>query len=309
MLSFPYHRMIFDLQRFSTHDGPGIRTVVFFKGCSLRCAWCANPESQSFEAEILHNSLRCIDCRACLAPAFGGLLQPVEGGGVRVERSRPASAGPVEACPSLALRLAGREMTPAEIVAEVLRDAPFFEKSGGGATLSGGEPLSSPRLALAVARSLLAAGLTVAIETCLAFGPEALEPFLGLPLLWLADLKQVDARRFAAGTGGELGPVLANLATLAASGAELELRIPVIPGFNADAASMDAILAFAAALPNPGGLPRRLDFLPYHELALGKYAMLDRDYPWPRSPGPERRDLERMGARARDLGFTTSTGG
>jgi pyruvate formate lyase activating enzyme len=301
--------MIFDLQRFSTHDGPGIRTVVFFKGCSLRCAWCANPESQDFAPEILHNSLRCIDCHACLDASFGGLLQPVEGGGVRVDRSRSASAGPVEACPSLALRLAGREMRAEEIVAEVLKDAPFFGKSGGGATLSGGEPLSSPRLALEVARSLLAAGVRVAIETCLAFGADALAPFLGLPLLWLADLKHVDARRFAAGTGGELGPVLANLATLAASGAELELRIPVVPGFNADDSSMGAILAFAAALPNPGGLPRRLDFLPYHELALGKYAMLDRDYPWPRSPGPDRRDLERWSARARDLGFTTSTGG
>lgn len=301
--------MIFDLQRFSTHDGPGIRTVVFFKGCTLRCAWCANPESQAFESEILHNSIHCIDCHACLDPSFGGLLLPVEGGGVRVDRSKPARAAPVEACPSLALRLAGREMTAAEIVAELMKDAAFFAKSGGGVTFSGGEPLASPKLALEVASLLIAAGITVAIETSLAVRAEVLGPFLALPILWLADLKHVDEKRFTEATGGQLVPLLANMRSLAASGADLELRIPVVPGFNADDASITAILDFAVSLPNPRGRPRRMDFLPYHELALGKYAMLDRVYAWTRSEAPAKRDVGRWEAQSQALGFITSTGG
>ena len=301
--------MVFDIQRFSTHDGPGIRTVVFFKGCTLRCAWCANPESQSFEAEILYNSHLCINCRACLDPAFDGALIAREGGGVHLDRRRKTGSGPVDACPSLALRRAGREMSAAAIVEEVLRDAAFFSKSGGGATLSGGEPLAHPGLALEVSRLLIENGVPVAIETCLAVGSEVLVPFLALPILWLADLKHVDPARFTAGTGGELGPVLANLGRLAASGAELVLRVPVVPLFNADDASMKALFEFAASLPWPDGTRRRLDLLPYHELALGKYAMLDRKYTWREGGVVEKRDHARWASLGASLGLDVSTGG
>ncbi len=200
-------------------------------------------------------------------------------------------------------------MTAAQVVAEVMKDKAFFLKSGGGATLSGGEPLASPTLALDVARLLLAAGLRVAVETCLAVVPETLIPFLRLPLLWLVDLKQVEQERFASGTGGKLGPVLSNLRSLAASGAELELRIPLIPGFNDDDVSMDAILGFAASLPNPAGSARHMDFLPYHELALGKYALLDREYSWTRGAEVSKREVSRWAAKATALGFMTTTGG
>jgi len=301
--------MIFDIQRFSTHDGPGIRTVVFFKGCTLRCAWCANPESQAFEAELLYNRHRCIDCHACLDPTFGAALSAAAGGGVQVDRGKRAIPGPAEACPSLALRLAGREMVAEDIVAEVLRDAAFFENSGGGATLSGGEPLAQGALALEVCRLLLAAGVPVAIETCLAIGAELLSPFLELPLLWLVDLKHVDAEVFKMGTGGELAPVLANLARIASSGADLVLRVPVVPGFNADDASMKAILGLAADLPVPVGTRRRLDLLAYHELALGKYAMLDRNYPWKEGAAVDRRDLLRWSELGSSLDLELSTGG
>ena len=140
--------------------------------------------------------------------------------------------------------------------------------------------MHTPAFARELAEILLGRGVPVAIETCLAVAPRALEPFLGLPILWLADLKHVDAARFREATGGSLAQVSANMTTLAASGADLELRVPLVPGFNADDASIEAMLAFAAALPNPKGTTRRIDFLPYHELALGKYAMLDRECTW-----------------------------
>ncbi len=303
--------IIFDIQRFSTHDGPGIRTVVFFKGCALRCAWCSNPEGQSYDPEILYNEHRCVGCHACLGPAFGGAMVAAEDGRLHANRAVRAAAAIADACPSLAIRVAGREMTAEEVSREVLKDARFFARSGGGVTLSGGEPLSRPAFVRELAQILIGQGVHVAIETCLAVAPRSLEPLLDLPILWLADLKHVDAARFREGTGGELAPVMANLVTLAASGAELELRIPLVPGFNADDASIEAMLTFAASLPNPRGAshPRRIDFLPYHELALGKYAMLDRECTWKGGHAVERRDVARWEAKAAALGFATSTGG
>ena len=301
--------VIFDIQRFSTHDGPGIRTVVFFKGCTLGCAWCSNPEGQSFEPEILYNVQRCVGCHACLDPAFGGAMMQREDGSVQANRAATATPGLAKVCPSLAIRIAGKKMTAEEVALEVMKDAPFFAKSGGGATFSGGEPLAHPAFAHELAEILAARGISVAIETCLAVAPGALKPLLGLPILWLADLKQVDADRFKEGTGGNLAQVTANMTTLAASGADLELRVPLVPGFNADDASIEAMLTFAAALPNPRGVTRRIDFLPYHELALGKYAMLDRECTWKGGHTVDRRDVARWEAKAAAFGFATSTGG
>jgi len=228
---------------------------------------------------------------------------------VGVNRTRKPAPGLAKACPSLAIRVAGTEMTPREVAREVLRDAPFFSKSGGGVTFSGGEPLAHPAFVRELAQILLDRGASVAVETCLAVAPGALESVLGLPILWLADIKHVDAARFKEATGGNLSQVLANLTTLAARGARLELRIPLIPGFNADDASMEGILALAAGLPNLSGETRRIDFLPYHELALGKYAMLDRQMAWKGGHDVARHDVARWAARAAALGFTASTGG
>ncbi len=230
-------------------------------------------------------------------------------GGVHASRAAKAQPGLAAVCPSLAIRIAGREMTAEEAAREVMKDAPFFAKSGGGATFSGGEPLAHAAFARELAEILLGRGVSVAIETCLAVAPRALEPFLSLPILWLADLKHVDAVRFREDTGGNLAQVSANMTTLAASGADLVLRVPLVPGFNADDASIDAMLAFAAALPNPKAAARRIDFLPYHELALGKYAMLDRECTWKGGHEIDRRDVARWGAKAAALGFATSTGG
>ncbi|HUI71412.1 MAG TPA: glycyl-radical enzyme activating protein [Spirochaetia bacterium] len=301
--------VIFDVQRFSTHDGPGIRTVVFFKGCPLRCAWCSNPESQSFQPEILYNRQRCVSCYACLDPGFGGAMVKQQNGSVKVNRAAKAVPGLAGVCPSLAIRIAGRELTAEETAREVMRDAPFFAKSAGGVTFSGGEPLSRPPFVRGLTERLVESGVGVAIETCLAVPPRALASLIDLPILWLADLKHVDPARFKQATGGELAQVNANMTTLAASGADLELRIPLVPGFNADDASIEAMLGFAAGLPNPKRAARRIDFLPYHELALGKYSMLDRECAWKSGHGVDRRDVVRWEAKAASLGFATSTGG
>ena len=267
--------IVFDIQRCSTHDGPGIRTAVFLKGCPLRCAWCQNPEGQSFRSELMHSPGRCIACDSCLAPSLGGVVCRDGSGARKVDREKAVPPEAALVCQSLALRVAGRTMSVGEVMTEVEQDEAFYAKSGGGLTISGGEPLAQPHFAVALAQAALARGISVAIETCLAASAEAVDGLAALPVLWLADLKHADPASFAEATGGSLVPIAANLELLVARGADIILRVPVIPGFNDDDKSMQAILGRAAAWATRS---RRLDLLPYHELAAGKYVALDRKY-------------------------------
>jgi len=301
--------MTFDIQRFSTHDGPGIRTVVFFKGCPLACAWCENPESQSFRPELLYTRTRCISCGTCVRTAGDGSLRMAPDGGILIDRSVEPAPALGTICPALALRVAGRESRVDEIMAEVLKDLNFFTKSGGGLTLSGGEPLAQPDLAMALFEAALALGIDIAIETCLSVRRSFVERAAALPLHWLTDLKHVDAKAFRAGTGGDVALALGNLKYLAGRGAELTIRVPVIPCFNDDETSMRGILGFAAGLPRPVSGQRRLDLLPYHDLAAGKYAALGRTYAYPPGLRVEDAHMTRYAELGRSLGLEISIGG
>jgi len=305
--------VFFDIQRFSTHDGAGIRSIVFFKGCPLRCAWCENPESQHAEPELLFDQKRCIDCGACLRPEAGGFMHRDDSGRIAARTHlAPGSvppAVPAELCPSLAIRVAGREASAQEIIDEVLKDEVFFRKSGGGVTFSGGEPLLQGALLEELVAAFTGRGIDCAVESCLAVSPAALEKLPAYPITWLADLKHTDAAPFREGTGGDLAPVLANLTRLAAGGAAVVLRVPVVPGFNDDEASLRRILEFAAALPHPAPGKPRLDLLPYHDLAAGKYAALGRPYPYPHGLSVSRPFLRRMAEAGRALGLDITIGG
>ncbi|MGO8695582.1 MAG: glycyl-radical enzyme activating protein [Rectinemataceae bacterium] len=304
--------MIFDIQRFSTHDGPGIRTVVFFKGCPLACAWCENPESQSFRPELLYTKAHCIGCESCLHAANGGAVMrgPPEGG-IAIDRRAEPPASLDSICPAKALRIAGREASVEEIMAEVRRDRDFFAKSGGGLTLSGGEPLAQIDLAEELVRAASSEGIDVAIETCLAVGRKVVERIFALPLRWLADLKHVDPAAFREGTGGDSEPILENIRFLAARGADLTLRVPMVPGFNDDERSMRRIFEFVAGLPLPvaSAAGRHLDLLPYHDLAAGKYLALGRGYPYPLGLRLEAGFAERSAELGRSFGLDISIGG
>ncbi len=301
--------MIFDIQRFSTHDGPGIRTVVFLKGCPLSCAWCENPESQDFGRELLYTRSRCVGCGDCLRADRRGALRPALDGGVEVARGVEPGEELSAACPALALRVVGRVAEVGEILAETLKDRAFFEKSGGGLTLSGGEPLAQIDFALACLEAARAEGIDIAVESCLAVPLSSVERAAALRPLWLVDLKHTDPEAFRTGTGGDVSVPLRNLSYLAERGADLTLRVPVVPGFNDDERSMAAILAFATALPRQGTAPRRVDLLPYHDLAAGKYAALGRTYAYPsglRVPGDR---LSRYAELGRSLGLEIRIGG
>lgn len=298
--------MIFDLQRYSTHDGPGIRTLVFLKGCSLACRWCQNPESRSPKPDILLDRRQCIEgCQLC-CQACPAILRDSQG--VQLVRSA-LKADDMERlrglCPSEALQVCGRDETLDTLMDTILRDRPFFERSGGGVTLSGGEPFMQPSFAAALLARSKAEGLHTAVESCLHVPWHQIEPSLPSLDLVLADLKHVDKERFFHWTRGKVELPIVNLKRLAEHGVAMQIRVPLIPGFNADRASISAITDTAASL----GTVQEIHFLPYHTLGMGKYALLDLPYQAPETPLDDPDLLSFAHAYAQRQGLTPVTRG
>lgn len=274
--------MIFNIQRYSTHDGPGIRTVVFLKGCSLSCRWCQNPESRSRTRDVLFDARLCLEgCDLCQQAAPGIFERALNGLIIHREKLNDATLDALtDCCPTQAMTVCGKDQQVADIMATVLRDKPFYDRSGGGLTLSGGEPFMNPDLALSLFKASNEQGIHTAVETCLHVPWHAIEPSLPYVDLFLADLKHVDGEVFKQWAGGSAKRVLENLKRLAAAGKKITIRVPLIPGFNADEASIKAITRFAADELNV----REIHFLPYHTLGMNKYTLLGQPYSAPDKP-------------------------
>ncbi|UJD94041.1 glycyl-radical enzyme activating protein [Lelliottia amnigena] len=274
--------MIFNIQRYSTHDGPGIRTVVFLKGCSLSCRWCQNPESRSRTRDVLFDARQCLEgCDLCQQAAPGIIERALNGLIIHREKLDDATLNALtDCCPTQAMTVCGEDQQVADIMATVLRDKPFYDRSGGGLTLSGGEPFMNPDLALSLFKASHEQGIHTAVETCLHVPWHAIEPSLPYVDLFLADLKHVDGEVFKQWAGGSAKRVLQNLKRLAAAGKKITIRVPLIPGFNADEASIKAITRFAADELNV----REIHFLPYHTLGMNKYTLLGQPYSAPDKP-------------------------
>lgn len=288
--------VVFDLQRYSVHDGPGLRTNVFLKGCPLRCAWCANPESQNLQPELMlaaHNCMTCgqfaTPCPACWERAGSAGIRSAELG------ERPV------VCPTGAIHWVGGRRTAGEVLAEVRRDAPFYDHNGG-LTLTGGEATMQPAFAEALLRLAHAEGIHTALETCGHTQWVVFERLLPHLDLLLYDVKHVDGeihRRYT-GLGNEL--ILDNLRRIADLPApELIVRVPVIPGFNADVASLRAIAAFVLSL---GERVSEINLLPYHTLGKAKYQALGRDYPWEEQPRLGDAEMQRLAAVVAEVAQT-----
>ncbi|SKC22920.1 pyruvate formate lyase activating enzyme [Kosakonia radicincitans] len=274
--------MIFNIQRYSTHDGPGIRTVVFLKGCSLSCRWCQNPESRSRTRDLLFDERLCLaGCDLCQQAAPQVIERALNGLLIHREKLNDAQLNALtDCCPTQALSVCGETQSVDEIMAAVLRDKPFYLRSGGGITLSGGEPFMNPQLAQALLQSSHQQGIHTAVETCLHVPWRYIEPSLPYVDLFLADLKHVDEALFRQWTGGSARRVLDNLKRLAQAGKKMTIRVPLIPGFNADEASIKAITTFAADELNVSDI----HFLPYHTLGMNKYHLLGEPYTAPEKP-------------------------
>jgi pyruvate formate lyase activating enzyme len=258
--------LVFDVQRFSLHDGPGIRTTVFMKGCPLACRWCHNPEGMRTGPEIVVTPDRCIECGACVDACPHGLPSGIGGGWAQPKDRCEACGLCVEACPTEARRMAGRTMTVEQLVEEATRDRVFYEHSGGGVTFSGGEPLRQADFVLACLDVLKQRGVHTAVDTCGLVDREDLLRAAALADLFLFDIKHVDEAAHVEWAGTPNGRILENLESLARVHDAIWVRIPVVPGVNDDPENMRRTAALAAALPGV----QRVNLLPYHELGEDK---------------------------------------
>lgn len=261
---------VFNLQKYSLQDGPGIRTTVFLKGCPLCCQWCHNPESISPRREIIVVESRCIACGECRAACEFG--ESVAGTGVLPPRHDQCTlcAECVDACPTGARQVIGRTMTVAEVVAEVIKDRIFYEDSGGGVTISGGEPLMQPRFVTALLAALREAGVHRVLDTT-GFGcTEHLLEAAKLADMVLYDLKAFDEARHRELTGVSNRSILANLTALNEVHCNVWIRLPVVPGFNDDLVELRKIADFVAGLRNV----TLVNLLPFHRSGLHKYERL-----------------------------------
>jgi len=258
---------IFDIQRFSIHDGPGIRTTVFLKGCPLRCIWCSNPESISPRPILSYLADRCIACGECVKACTHGAMSADAAGKAVLNRGRCTNCGDcAPKCDPKALELVGREFTVEEVLAIVLRDRDYYEQSGGGITLSGGDAVAQPNFTESLLCDAKARGLHTCLETSGYADWSVLRRLLPAVDLWLYDFKETNPDLHVKFTGVPNAPIIANLRRLHAAGAPVLLRCPMIPQTNARKDHLDGIAALAHDLPKLRGV----ELLPYFDFWRSK---------------------------------------
>ena len=274
---------IFDVRRFSTHDGVGIRTSVFFQGCGLRCAWCQNPEGLSSAPGPIRFASRCVHCGTCAALARHGGAKMADGDVVIDRTADEDWAKLIDACPTGALRMDAREVTVSELMPELMADQVFF-RHGGGVTLTGGDPMMQPSFALALLQALGERGVHRAIETSL-FGPEgALERIAPEVDQFFADVKLIDPGAHRKWTGQDNAGILRRVRWLMTNGFadRLTVRTPLIPGITATGENLGGIARFLSGI-----CPEiRWELLNYNPLAEAKYHLVDRKYCFEDNPEP-----------------------
>jgi len=264
---------VFDIQRFSIHDGPGIRTTVFMKGCPLCCPWCHNPEGIKGRSELSFTPGRCIGCGECVRVCPAEAHRLIDGKHV-LDRSRCRACGRcAETCCAAALEFVGRDVTVGEVLADVLRDRAFYETSGGGMTLSGGEPAGQIDFSVALLEAAKAEGLHCVVETsgeCEYAQLARMSPHVDL---YLYDWKESDPSRHEELTGVSNRRIEANLRRLHADGARIRLRCPIIPGLNDRPEHFAGIAALVRELDGLDGV----EIVPYHRLGIGKMERFGHD--------------------------------
>jgi len=298
--------VIFDIQRFAIHDGPGIRTLVFMKGCPLRCWWCQNPEGLSTSKSLGYFEYRCIQSKRCI-PTCPTHALSFDGDGLHINRAAcNECAMCVEVCPSGALSMAGREMDAEELVAEIEKDILLFDNSGGGVTFSGGEPLFQPAFLRESLAQCKLRGISTALETSGYTSPKVFESIIDNVDLFLFDLKLLDDEEHRKYTGVSNRIIKRNLMTLVARRREedLVLRFPVITGINDTEKNVEEFLSFVRGLKRI----KRVDLLPYHDVSE-KYRRLGLAYKMTTRTAPSEERLQQIKEKLEKMGLEVGVRG
>lgn len=296
---------VFNIERFALHDGPGIRTTVFLKGCPLHCPWCANPESQSMKPQILFREERCVGCGSCIPHCNRNAIS-LKDKKARIDRTKCIGCGDcANACITGAMSRCGQEMTTSEIFQIVKKDKDYYQKTKGGITLSGGEALLQTEALYPLLELCETEKIPVAIETCGYVSLKCLKKIVPKTELFLFDIKTLNPEKFKKFTGGNLEIVLENFSYLSKTpGEKTVVRIPVIPGLNDTKEEIEEIFRFARQHQ-----VNKADLLPYHVLGIAKYQQLGRTYPFECRKGLDSKELEPFLEMGKNMGLTLTIGG
>jgi len=297
---------LFDIKQYAIHDGPGIRTTLFFKGCPLHCWWCHNPEGISPDRELTFKPNRCLDdCNLCLTSCPESALSKPDGR-IRVDQDRCRVLGKcAEACPTEALEVVGQSWTVDEVMREIRKDRIFYERSGGGVTFSGGEPLQQAEFLTALLEECKKDGLHTVIDTSghAPFG--RLDSIRDKVDLFFYDLKHMDPEKHREMTGVSNELILDNLSRLSETGSRIQIRVPLVPGVNDKAGHTRRMADFLASLP---GI-RDISLLPYHNMGSQKYKNLNVSYSDPDTEPPSKDTVAGIRKALEDQGFRVRIGG
>lgn len=288
--------LVFNIQKFSLHDGAGIRTLVFFKGCPLSCTWCSNPEGQSFLPELTYNVEKCIgtvECDACKNVCTKNAVEEDENKKIKIIRNKCDNCGDcADACPSKALEMTGIYMSAEEVIKTVEEDGSFYVRSGGGITLSGGEPLCQAEFACEILKTAKTRGLNTAMETSGLCSWDAVEAVVSNVDHIFYDIKSMDPLKHKEVTGVENEPILENYKKLCRFFPELKItvRTPIIPGVNDSVSDIEAIRRFIKST----GKLSDYELLPYHQFGESKYHKLGKMYPMSGVIPPDEAKMTRL---------------
>jgi len=295
--------IVFDIKRYSIHDGPGLRTTVFFKGCPLRCLWCHNPESQKLKPQIVWYENRCMGCLDCYNACNFNAIDIKDG--ISIVEDRCTLCGDcIKACSTGALEIIGKEYEVGELVKEILKDELFFE-NGGGVTISGGEPFVQYEFLLALLKRLKEEKLHIALDTTGYVECEKLLNTIEYVALYLYDLKLMDSKKHKRYTGVENEMILNNLEALDKNNAKIAIRIPIIPTINDDEKNITETLEFLSKLDNI----ESVDLLPFHNMMSDKYKRLKMPFLLGNIEKPSDETMDRLKNLFEKGGFKVNIGG
>lgn len=297
--------LIFNVQKYNMYDGPGLRTIVFFKGCPLRCQWCSNPEGQLRRFQVSYKKDQCIHCGSCAAVCPAGVFRK-HGDYIVDQKVECIGCGKcIEACPKGALALQGEYKSISELLDIIMEDKPFYDTSGGGVTLGGGEVLMQPEAAANLLMVCKQNSINTAIETCGYARPEALKKVAEFTDLFLFDVKHMDSEKHHELTGVRNETILSNLKWLLDNRYNVKVRMPLLKGVNDGSGEIYQIIQFLKPYQEHKNF-KGIDLLPYHKLGVHKYSQLNMEYPIKGDPALSAEDLTKLETYIKQYNFPVS---